>query len=267
MAARDFHVYSWNVNGLRAIVNKGFSEWFQKVRPDVLGVQEVRATLEQLPEEVTKRQGYGCHVVAAERKGYSGVGLWARGTAKFSVPLLGRPELDNEGRLVEVRLGALRVVSGYFPYGNGKERDNSRVPHKLAFYDLLRKKLAQGARDGERILVMGDFNTAPEAIDLARPKQNLKTSGFLQEERDTFAVWLKEGWVDTFRHLVPEPGHYSWWSQRAGVREKNIGWRIDMIMASPGAAEYLKSAAIHPEVLGSDHCPISVRLDRRILAP
>src|SRR5690606_20889748 len=128
------------------------------------------------------------------------------------------------------------------------------------------RTLDAAKRAGEPIVVMGDFNTAPSEIDLARPKQNQKTSGFLPEEREELARWLVSGWVDTFRAVRgEEPGQYTWWSQRFGVREKNIGWRIDLVLASPGAARYLTGASIHPEVRGSDHCPISVDLDDAVL--
>lgn len=264
MARRFLRIYSWNVNGLRAIYRKGFLGWLGGEQPDFLGLQEVRATRQQLGEEHLRPLKYESAFVEAERKGYSGVGAYFRGRAEAGKVSLGE-EFDREGRLLSVNLGRLRIINGYFPNGNGKERDNSRVPFKLDFYAALFRNLEPSFAAGEPILLMGDLNTAHRAIDLARPKQNLKTSGFLPEECDEFDRWVRAGWVDTFRHFHEGPGHYTWWSQRKGVREKNVGWRIDYVLASPGAMPYLKSAHIHPEVLGSDHCPISVRVDRRVM--
>jgi exodeoxyribonuclease III len=156
-------------------------------------------------------------------------------------------------------------VNGYFPNGKGPERDNSRVPHKLSFYRKLAATLQPALKRGAPILVMGDFNTAHRDIDLARPKDNRQISGFLEIERAEIDKWLKAGWCDTFRHFEPTPHHYTWWSNRPGVRARNVGWRIDYIFASPGAMKYLQSASIHPEVMGSDHCPVSVTLDDAVL--
>ena len=256
---------SWNVNGLRAAHGKGFLDWLATEKADVVGVQEVRARAEQLPEAVRAPEGWrAAHFVSALRPGYSGVGLFSRKTPDAVESSLGVRELDDEGRLQVARFGKLTVVNGYFPNGNGKERDNSRVPYKLTFYRRLFERLERGLRDGERIVVMGDFNTAHQEIDLARPRDNRDTSGFLPEEREEFSRWLRAGWVDTFRHLHPEPGHYSWWSQRFGVRARNVGWRLDYVLASPGAMPFVKRAALHPGVMGSDHCPVSVDLDPKV---
>lgn len=258
-------VISWNVNGLRACVTKGFCEWLQDERAAIVGVQEVRAREEQLPPQVRDVPGYHTHFVAAERPGYSGVGLFSALLPDEMEIALG-PEFDPEGRLQIARFGKLRVVNCYFPNGNGKNRDNSRIPFKLDFYKALFDKLEKPLCEGERILVIGDFNTAHRPIDLARPKQNEKTSGFRPEEREELDRWLRSGWTDTFRHFHPEAeGRYSWWSQRFGARAKNIGWRIDYVLASPGAMEFVREAEIHHEVMGSDHCPVSVRLDPSVV--
>lgn len=259
-------IVSWNVNGLRAAHKKGFLDWLAAEEAEVVGVQEVRAREEQLPEELRAPEGWkGTHFVAAERPGYSGVGLYSRKQPDEVETSLGVEEMDAEGRLQVARFGPLTVVNCYFPNGNGKERDNSRVPFKLAFYRRLFERLEKGLRDGERLLVMGDFNTAHQEIDLARPKDNRETSGFLPEEREELARWLRAGWVDTFRHFEKGGGHYSWWSQRFGVRARNVGWRIDYVLASPGAMRFVTQAAIHPEIQGSDHCPVSVVLDPKVL--
>jgi exodeoxyribonuclease-3 len=152
----------------------------------------------------------------------------------------------------------LVVANAYFPNGNGKERDNSRVPFKLRFYRTLFEQLEKLRAEGAHVLVMGDFNTAHEEIDLARPRPNRNTSGFLARERRELSRWLSAGWVDTFRAFEPGPGHYSWWSQRQGVRDRNIGWRIDYVLAAPEAMRFVRGAFIQHRVRGSDHAPIGV---------
>lgn len=261
-------VLSWNVNGLRAVLDKGFKPWLKRSGAEIVGLQEVRAREEQVAPALKTLKGYHRAIVAAERPGYSGVGLFSTLPPDEHETSLGEPSFDAEGRFQLARFGKLTVVNAYFPNGNGKERDNSRVPYKLAFYRRVFERLEDDRKKGLPILVMGDFNTAPQPIDLARPRDNTKTSGFTEVERDEIARWLGAGWVDTFRHFHPErAAAYSWWSQRFGVRERNVGWRIDLVLASPGALPFLRQAAIHAEVLGSDHCPVSVTVDRAILTP
>jgi len=263
--AGDLRVVSWNVNGLRACVKKGFRDWLATSGAEIVGLQEVRARPDQLTEDVHSPSDWHTHFVPAERPGYSGVALYSRQAPHAVEASLGEDRVDVEGRLQVARFGKLIVANGYFPNGNGKNRDLSRIPYKLDFYRSLFDLLEPARERGEPILVMGDFNTAHQDIDLARPKQNRKTSGFRPEEREELDRWLRSGWTDTFRHFESGGGHYSWWSQRGGVREKNIGWRLDMILASEGAMEHVRSAAIHPNTLGSDHCPVSLDLDPAIL--
>ncbi|MCP3061522.1 exodeoxyribonuclease III [Myxococcus sp. K38C18041901] len=257
-------VVSWNVNGLRSAHTKGFLPWLSSARAQVVALQEVRARPEQLPNEVRAPARWKTHFSAAERPGYSGVGLFSRDEPDLVETRLGVPEMDVEGRLQLARFGKLTVANVYFPNGNGKDRDLSRIPFKLAFYRRLFDQLEKPLRDGERLLVVGDFNTAHQDIDLARPRENRETSGFRPEEREELDRWLRAGWVDSFRHFHKGTGHYSWWSQRFGVREKNIGWRIDYVLASPAAMAFVKRAALHPDVSGSDHCPVSVDLDSAV---
>lgn len=264
----NFRVLSWNVNGIRACVRRGFLSWLRRCGGDVVALQEVRADLERLPPELRRARSWTQHFHPAQRGGYSGVGLLSKRAPDEVASSLGRRAFDDEGRLLCARFGALWVVNSYFPNGSGKDRDNSRVPYKLAYFRALQRKLQPALRRGEPIVVVGDFNVAHEAIDLARPKQNRSTSGFLDEERAELRRWLRLGWVDSFRHLHPDAvDQYSWWSQRPGVREKNIGWRIDYALLSPGALPFLRDARIHGQVGGSDHCPISVELDAAILTP
>jgi exodeoxyribonuclease-3 len=256
-------IYSWNVNGLRS-AGERYLTWLGSARATIVGLQEVRALPEDLKPELRRPKGWRSRFSAAERKGYSGVGLYAKRTPDELHTSLGEPAIDAEGRLQIARFGALTIVNAYFPNGSGKNRDHSRVPFKLDFYRRLFERLEPARRAGERLLVMGDFNTAHTELDLARPRQNRKTSGFLAEEREELDRWLRSGWTDTFRHFQPAGEHYTWWSQRGTCRERNVGWRLDYVLASPGALPFLRDAAIHPEVLGSDHCPISVSVGPEI---
>jgi exodeoxyribonuclease III len=255
-------IVSWNVNGLRACCRKGFVRWLHGSGADVVGLQEVRAVDDQVQAPLRRVRDFAHrHVVAAARPGYSGVALLAKRAPDEVQTSLGDARFDDEGRYQRARFGKLVVVNAYFPNGNGKDRDNSRIPYKLAFYRRVFDALRADVERGAPILVMGDFNTAHEDIDLARPKQNAGTSGFTTIERDALRALLAEGWVDTFRRFEPGPGHYSWWSQRVGVRAKNIGWRIDLALASPGLAPHVRGAFIQARVKGSDHAPIGVDID------
>ena len=260
-------VISWNVNGLRAVLQKDFAAWLNNSGADVVGLQEVRATPDQLAKELKQFEDDGWHVTinAAERKGYSGVALLSRKKPDDVITSVGVDEFDVEGRLQFARFGNLHIVNGYFPNGNGKERDNSRIPYKLGFYKKVFETVDAERLAGGRILVMGDLNTAHKELDLARPKANVKTSGFTPIERAELDRWIAAGWIDTFRQFHTDEGHYSWWSARFGVREKNIGWRIDMVMASLGASRFLKDAFILKDVGGSDHAPVGVDLDDNVL--
>ena len=264
MSAKRARILCWNVNGLRACAKKGFGDWLQRCGAEIVGVQEVRARREQLPEGIAQPAGWHSHFVSARRPGYSGVGLYSHRPADRIDTELGKPRFDREGRLQLARFGRLLLANVYFPNGKGTDRDNGRVPFKLAFYRALFDRLQRMRRGGYRVLVMGDWNTAHREIDLARPRENQQISGFLPEERAEIDRWLGAGWIDCFRRFEKGPGHYSWWSQRFGVRERNVGWRIDYVLASPAAMRYVADAFIQPEVMGSDHCPVGVDVDRGI---
>lgn len=254
-------IVSWNVNGLRACARKGFLDFLERSGADVVGLQEVRAFPQQLEAGVREPDGWHSCFAPAERPGYSGVALYSRHEPDDVETSLGEQRFDIEGRYLMARFGRLRIATVYFPKGSGKDRDNSRVPYKLDFYQAVFEQIERLKRAGP-LLVMGDYNTAHQPIDLARPKSNEKTSGFLPEERAELDRWLAAGWQDTFRarHL-DEPGHYSWWAQWGNARGKNVGWRIDYVLASPAAAKRVREAFIWPGVMGSDHCPVGVELD------
>ena len=250
-------ILSWNVNGLRACTRKGFRGFLAECGADVLALQEVRAFPEQLDGDVRAPEGWQAAFAPAERPGYSGVALYSREAPdRIETELL--PRFDVEGRFIAAHFGRLVVASVYFPKGSGRERDNSRVPYKLDFYRAVFDRVEHLRRRGP-VFVAGDYNTAHEAIDLARPKGNVKNSGFLPEERDEISRWLDAGWVDTFRARHPDaPGHYTWWRQFGGARERNVGWRIDYVLASPSANKRVQRAFIWPQATGSDHCPVGV---------
>ena len=253
-------VVGWNVNGLRACIKKGFVAFMESSGADVIALQEVRAFPEQLPPEITDSPDWHASFFPAKRPGYSGVAILSRTAPSKVETSLGDARFDDEGRFIVTHFGRLSIASIYFPKGNGKERDNSRVEYKLDFYRAAFDRLDQLRRRG-RVYVLGDFNTAHHEIDLARPKGNHKASGFLPVEREMLTQLQNEGWVDTFRAAHPDqPGHYSWWRQFGGARENNVGWRIDAVYASPSAARRVTDAFIWPQVLGSDHCPVGVDL-------
>jgi exodeoxyribonuclease-3 len=229
----------------------------------VIGLQEVRAFPEQVPEPL-RRLRWHQRYSPAIRPGYSGVALLSR-VRPDAIETALAPRFDVEGRVIWARYGSLLVCSAYFPKGDGPNRDLSRIPYKLAFYRALLDRLEPYRARGDRILVMGDFNTAHREIDLARPRQNLENSGFRPEERRAFERWIRAGWVDTFRAFQDQGGHYTWWSQRPGVRAKNIGWRLDYVLASESAMPFVRHAFILPQVLGSDHCPVGVDLDPAVI--
>lgn len=252
-------LYSWNVNGLRAAHRKGFLEWLAAVRPDVLGVQETKCHPEQLDDELRAPPGYHTFWASAERKGYSGVALYTRVPPNRVQIGLGIPDYDREGRTIVAEYDNFVLIVAYFPNGS---RDHSRVPFKMAYKaDFL--AYCNGLRAaGKQVVFCGDVNTAHREIDLARPRQNQKTTGFLPVERAWLDEIVEQGWLDTFRALHPnEAGRYSWWSYIGGARERNVGWRLDYFFVDEVLRPYIAAAQIHPDVHGSDHCPVSLTLE------
>ncbi len=258
-------IVSWNVNGLRACARKGFVDWLGGAGAQIVALQEVRALPNQLPEGIRRLKRWHQAYHPAERLGYSGVGILSRRRPDEIVSSLGEEQFDREGRIQIARFGNLIVANGYFPKGSGTQRDNSRVPYKLGFYQRLFEVLNEMRTTTSRQLVLGDFNTAHCEIDLARPRENRENSGFLPEERQEFQRWIEAGWVDTFRAFHGQGGHYSWWSQRQGARERNVGWRIDYVLASAEAMSFVRRAFVLKDVRGSDHCPVGIDVDPAII--
>jgi exodeoxyribonuclease-3 len=255
---------SWNVNGVRSCSRKGLLDWLASARADVVGLQEVRAELEEIPDALKRHRRFRSMTLscASSKRGYSGVALLSRVAPAEVSTSLGREEFDREGRFLLARFDGLLVANVYFPKGSGNLRDNSRVPYKLAFTRRVFEVVRRARRTtGLPALLLGDFNIAPHPIDLARPRGNETTSGFLPEERALFARCLGRSYLDSFRFLHPEEVRYSWWSNRIGVRDRNIGWRIDHVVISRDLLPRLRTAFVWDHVRGSDHCPVGIDLD------
>lgn len=255
-------LYSWNVNGLRAARRKGFLDWLEQAKPDILGLQETKCWPEQLDDELRNPPGYHTYWATAEKKGYSGVALYSR-REPLSVRIgLGVPEFDREGRTIIADYGDFVFMTAYFPNGS---RDHHRVPYKMAYKAAFLAFCNALRAQGRRVIFCGDINTAHHEIDLARPRQNRRSTGFLPLERAWIDDVLAQDYIDTFRTLHPQQaGAYSWWSYRAGARERNVGWRLDYFFASAELLPHIHAAAIHPEVLGSDHCPVRLTLKQKM---
>ncbi len=252
------NLISWNVNGIRAAQRKGFLDWLSAASPDILCVQETKAHPDQLDDVLRQPEGYHTYWAAAEKKGYSGVALYSK-IEPLSVQIgLGIEAYDREGRTIVADYGEFVFIGAYFPNGS---RDHSRLPYKMVYYaDFLAYCNALQAQ-GKAVIFCGDVNTSHQEIDLARPKQNQKTTGFLPEERAWMDEVVAQGYIDTFRRLYPEQtGAYSWWSNIGGARDRNVGWRLDYFFVSPALWPRVDAAAIHSEVMGSDHCPVSLIL-------
>jgi exodeoxyribonuclease-3 len=261
----SFRIVSWNVNGYRAAWKKGFADWLRKDDADVIAIQETKAWPEQLTDDQLHPLGYFGVFAQAEKKGYSGVATFSREVPNKSQVGFGDPEWDTEGRVVvtEHLDGRLLLANIYFP--NGK-RDKARLQYKLDFYEKTQEYFLNQVKAGKHVIVCGDVNTAHREIDLARPKENETTSGFLPEERAWIDRFLDAGFIDTFRTLYPDAAdRYSWWDMITRARERNVGWRIDYHFASASLANALEGADIHDDVMGSDHCPVSVTFNTAML--
>ncbi len=250
-------VLSWNVNGLRAAAKKGFFEWLKKTSPDVLCLQEIKVQLDQLDPPLINPPGYCGFFNPAERKGYSGVATYAKQKPLQIQKGFGIAKFDSEGRVLMTDHGDFLLFNIYFP--NGK-MGSDRLDYKMEFYEELLTRFDGLKNRGKKLVICGDYNTAHKEIDLARPKENEKISGFLPIERAWMDKLVAHGYVDTFRHFNKEPGHYSWWDMVTRARERNVGWRIDYHFVSENLLPHLTHAWIMPEVMGSDHCPVGVEL-------
>jgi exodeoxyribonuclease-3 len=250
-------LFSWNVNGVRAIEKKGFLDWMSSELPDVLCIQETKAKFEQLPDTLQNIDGYYSYWHSADKLGYSGVATFCREEPLHVQYGLGIEKYDQEGRVLITEFENFLLYNIYFPNG---QKDEFRLQYKLDFYDDLLAILDDQVESGNNVIVAGDWNTAHQPIDLANPKANEKYSGFLPVERAQLDEYVEHGYVDSFRLFHDEPNRYSWWTYRYGARERNIGWRIDYFFTNQEFANQIANADIHENVIGSDHCPISLEL-------
>lgn len=248
-------VASWNVNGIRAATRNGFLNWFEDIEADLICIQESKAQKDQLDEEILHPKGYESIWHSAEKKGYSGVAIYSKNEPKEVHVGLGEDKFDSEGRVLTVEYGDLTLVTSYFP---NSQRDHARLPYKLDFCESIHSYLNSLREAGQNVLVCGDFNISHKEIDLKNPKTNKKNAGFLPEERAWMDVFTEDGWVDTFRMFEPGGDHYTWWSYRPGIRDRNIGWRLDYFVANSEWTDRIEKSYHQPQVLGSDHCPVII---------
>lgn len=250
-------IYSWNVNGIRAVQKKGFVDWVLKEQPDILCIQETKAHIEQLDDEIINIDGYHSFFCSGERKGYSGVATYTKEkpiSVKYGI---GIEKYDKEGRILITEFEKFTLLNIYFPNG---QKDDERLNYKMEFYDAILDYCENLKSEGKKLIISGDYNTAHKKIDLKNPKSNEKRSGFLPLEREWIDKFISYGYIDTFRYLNPEKVEYSWWSYRFKSREKNVGWRIDYNFVSDNFIDNVKGAEILTDVLGSDHCPVALSM-------
>lgn len=246
---------SWNVNGIRACLQKGFEDAFHTLNADFFCLQETKAQPLQVELDLP---GYRQYWYSAEKKGYSGTAIFARYEPLAVTYGVGVEELDHEGRLITLEYPNCFIATCYTP---NAQDGLKRLDHRMAWDDAFRAYLVSLDRQ-KPVIVCGDLNVAHQEIDLKNPKTNRKNAGFTDEERACFSRMLESGFVDTFRYFYPDKeGIYSWWSYRFKAREKNAGWRIDYFIVSPSLKDRLQDASIHTEIMGSDHCPVELDID------
>ena len=253
----SMRIISYNVNGIRAAISKGFIEWLQQANPDVICLQEIKATPEQIPLLDFELAGYPYHFwFPATKKGYSGVAILSKIKPKNVVFGAGIEHMDFEGRIVRVDFEELSVMSLYLPSGTNIDR----LDHKFMFMDDFQNYINELKKEITNLVICGDYNICHEAIDIHDPVRNKTVSGFLPQERVWLDGFMKTGFIDSFRFLNKEPDNYTWWSYRAGARGNNKGWRIDYCLVSESLKNKIKRAVILPEAKHSDHCPTLVEI-------
>ncbi len=253
----EIKLISWNVNGIRAAHRKGFIDWLIEEEGDIVSVQETKAHIDQLPRKLINIPGYTSYFSSARRKGYSGVGTYTKLKPNQVINGMGIKKFDIEGRLIRLDYDDFTLLNIYYPNGGSGEE---RLQYKLDFYDAFLDYANNLVDEGLNLIICGDVNTAHKAIDLARPKQNEETSGFLPVEREWVTKFLDNGYVDTFREFNTEGENYTWWSYRTKARDRNVGWRLDYFFVNDEFKSHVKDSYILSDVLGSDHCPIALKI-------
>lgn len=250
-------IISYNVNGIRAAIGKGFIEWLDQSKADVICLQETKAQPEQIPIMEFESIGYQCFFHSAQKKGYSGVAILSKIKPDLVKPGIGIEEYDFEGRFIRADYGDLSVISVYHPSGSSGE---TRQAFKMKWLDDFQKKINELKKDRTKLIISGDYNICHKEIDIHDPIGNKNSSGFLPEEREWMSGFIESGFIDSFRQFNPEPHQYSWWSYRTRARDRNLGWRLDYHMATENLKSQLSTAEILQNVIHSDHCPVVVEL-------
>lgn len=250
-------IISYNVNGVRSAINKGLITWLRLSNPDILCLQEIKLSETELVSPLFEELGYYCYWYPAQKRGYSGVAILTKIKPNNVQYGIGNSLFDDEGRILRADFDTFSILSMYFPSGSsGDERQGL----KMTFLDDFLVYIQELQKELPNLIISGDVNICHREIDIHNPKGNANSSGFLPEERAWVGKFLDNGYVDTFRHFNQEPHHYTWWSYRAGAKQKNLGWRIDYHFATESLKNRLASAANHPDQLMSDHCPIELNL-------
>ncbi len=251
-------ILSYNVNGIRAAITKGFLDWLQAANPDIICLQEIKAVESQIPTLEISAAGYPYqYYYPAQKKGYSGVAILSKIEPKNVVFGTGIPYMDDEGRNLRADFDGFSVMSLYLPSGTNIDR----LSHKFQYMDDFRIYINELRKSIPNLIIGGDYNICHQAIDIHDPIRNAKVSGFLPEEREWLDGFMKDGWIDTFRMFNPEPHNYSWWSYRANARNNNKGWRIDYMLVDDAMKDRVKRAYILPEAKHSDHCPVAIEIE------
>lgn len=250
-------ILSYNVNGIRAALNKGFESWLQAANPDVLCLQETKALQEQVDTQVFEKLGYNHFWFSAQKKGYSGVAILTKKEPQSIVYGTGIEQMDFEGRVLRVDYPDVSIISLYLPSGTNTDR----LDYKFQFMDEFQAYIDELKKEVPHLVICGDYNICHQAIDIHDPVRNKTVSGFLPEERAWIDGFMRAGFIDSFRHLNPNPHHYSWWSYRANARANNKGWRIDYALVAERLENKILKSYILPEVKHSDHCPVGVELN------
>ena len=250
-------ILSYNVNGIRAALNKGFAEWLEAAAPDVLCLQETKAMKEQVDTAVFEALGYQHHWHSAQKKGYSGVAILTKTKPLHIEEGTGIDHMDFEGRVIRADFEKVSVISLYLPSGTNLDR----LEYKFQFMDDFQNYIDTLKKKYPRLVICGDYNICHRAIDIHDPIRNKKVSGFLPEEREWIDGFINSGFVDSFRHLNPDPHQYSWWSYRANARNNNKGWRIDYNLVSENLKNNINRSYLLPDAKHPDHCPVGVELE------
>ena len=258
--SKRMRIATWNVNGIRACCKKGFLDWFQREKFQIVCLQEIKAQKEQIPAGIRDNTDYTTNFASAQQKGYSGVGILSHKSIPCQVSIgLGVKQFDQEGRTIVAEYPSFILINGYFPNGG---REHKRVPFKLKYSQTVADlALSLQKTRNKPVIVAGDFNTAHGEIDLKNPKANMNTTGFLPKEREWMDHFIQQGFFDLFRLKHPKKQEYTWWTYRNNCRERNIGWRIDYFFSTKDLLDSVRNVHHCPQIKGSDHCPVVLTLD------